>query len=232
MLFRSMSQSLAQQRPRPFRVSLNQRLLGQLAKIMRGDPAALDLYGGWELVKNLQGVGPVTLRLVDPDEVIERGFAIFARGRQLLQEPLRAVHEAGTQVIQGKRERRLVAQGRASLVTKAGVNSDGAVDFAAAPEEAPERELNFGGVVIGLRHARENLGGMVEAVIDEMVEADVVIARQAHSARRSHPSPEKPGGSTNGDEGQREQKWRQLEHVDVFAESRLRRFQRAQLKGI
>jgi hypothetical protein len=53
---------------------------------------------------------------------------------------------------------------------------------------------------------------VVEAVVDEMVEADVVIARQAHSARRSHPSPEKPGGSPDGHKGESEQKWRQLEH--------------------
>jgi hypothetical protein len=92
------------------------------------------------------------------------------------------------------------------------VDRDCTVNFAPSSKEASERELNFGRIVIGLRHARENLGGVVEAVVDEMVEADVVIARQAHSARRSHPSPEKPSGSADGHEGESEQKWRQLEH--------------------
>ena len=92
------------------------------------------------------------------------------------------------------------------------MNGDGAIDFAAAAEETSQRELDFSGVVIGLRHARENLGGVVEAVVDEMVEADVIVTRQAHGARSTHPSPEKPGSSTNGHKGQREQEWRQLKH--------------------
>jgi hypothetical protein len=92
------------------------------------------------------------------------------------------------------------------------VDRNGAIHFSAAAEETSQCELDFGGVVIGLRHTREDLGGVVEAVVDEMIEANVVVAWQTHSACSTHPSPEKPGGSTNGDEGQREQKWRQLEH--------------------
>jgi hypothetical protein len=92
------------------------------------------------------------------------------------------------------------------------VDRNGAIHFSAAAEETSQCELDFGGIVIGLRHTRENLGGVVEAVVDEMVEADVIITWQAHRARSTHPSPKKPGGSTNGDKSQREQKWRQLEH--------------------
>jgi hypothetical protein len=92
------------------------------------------------------------------------------------------------------------------------VNGNGPVDLAPAPEEAPERELDFGGVVIGLGHAREYLSGVVEAIVDEMVEAHVVITWQTHRARGTHAPPQKPGGSTDGHKGQREQKWRQLEH--------------------
>jgi hypothetical protein len=39
--------------------------------------------------------------------------------------------------------------------------------------------LDFGRVAVRLRHAREDLGGVVKTVVDEMVEADVVITRQS-----------------------------------------------------
>jgi hypothetical protein len=63
------------------------------------------------------------------------------------------------------------------------MDGDRTVDFAPAPEKAPERELDFSRIAIGLRHPRENLGGMVESVVDEVIEADVVVTRQAHGTR-------------------------------------------------
>ena len=82
-------------------------------------PAALDLHRLRQLVKDLQGVGPVALRLVDPHQVIERRAAVFPRSRQLLEQPLRPVHEPGAQVIQRQRESRLVIERRAALLPQA-----------------------------------------------------------------------------------------------------------------
>jgi len=92
------------------------------------------------------------------------------------------------------------------------MDGNSSVDFAAAPEKAAERELNFGCVTIGLGHAREDLGGMVETVVDEVVEPDVVVARQTHRARSTHAAAEKPSGDADEHERQGEQKWGQLEH--------------------
>ena len=86
------------------------------------------------------------------------------------------------------------------------------VNFASPPEEAAQCELNFSRVPVGLGHAREDLGGVIESVVDEVIEANVIITRQAHGTRRSHATTEKPRSSTDGYECQREQKWGQLEH--------------------
>jgi hypothetical protein len=163
-------------------------------------------------VKNLQSIGPISLGLVNPHEMIERDISILARGRQLLEQPLGAVHEPGAQVIQRKSERRLVAQSDTSLVTQTGMDGNSSIDFAPPPEEAAQCELNFGGIAVGLSHAREDLGGVIESVVDEVIEADVIVTRQAHGTRRSHAATEKPRSSADGYECQREQKWGQLEH--------------------
>src|SRR5262249_39882260 len=81
----------------------------------------------------------------------------------------------------------------------------GAVDLAAAPEQAAEGELDFGGIAVGLGHAREDLGGVVEAVVDEMIESDVVVARQPHGAGGAVAPAEEPGREPDQDEGQGEQ---------------------------
>ena len=92
------------------------------------------------------------------------------------------------------------------------MDRDGAIDFAAAPEQAPERELDLGRIAIRCRHAREDLGGVVEAVVDEVIEAHVVIARQANGARGPVAATEKIGGHAHQTEGQRQKHRRQLEH--------------------
>ena len=57
------------------------------------------------------------------------------------------------------------------------MNGDRAIDLAPPPEKAAERELNLRGVAVRFRHARENLDGMIEAVVDEVIEANIVVAR-------------------------------------------------------
>ena len=77
------------------------------------------------------------------------------------------------------------------------MNGNGAVDFAAPAKQASECKLDFGGIAIGLRHARKDLGRMVEAIVDQMVEADVIVSRQTYSTRRAVTAAEYPGGNAN-----------------------------------
>ena len=72
--------------------------------------------------------------------------------------------------------------------------------------------MDLGGIAVGLRHACEDLRRVVEAIVDQVIEADVVVARQAHGARGAIAATEEPGSQTDQDEGQRQQQWRQLEH--------------------
>jgi hypothetical protein len=59
------------------------------------------------------------------------------------------------------------------------MKGNSAINFTASAKQAAQCELDFGGVAVRLRHAREDLGGVVKTVVDEMVEADVVITRQS-----------------------------------------------------
>ncbi len=182
------------------RIALQQRVLGELAQIMGGDAAALVLHAARQLVEDLERLGPVALGFVDAHQVIERGVAVLARGGELLEQLLGAVHEAGARVIEREREGRLVAAALAAAVlAQPRMDGDRAVDLAAAAEQAPERELDLRGIAVRLGHAREDLGGMVEAIVDQVVEADVVVARQAHGACRAvaRPRNKRRGHQTN-----------------------------------
>src|ERR1700728_1259668 len=203
---------LTQQRPGALAVALHQRLLRQLAQVMGGDAAALGLQRLRQLVEHLEGLGPVALGFVGALEVIERGGAVLARGGELLEQLLGAVHETGAQIIERQREGRLVLEARAAVLAQPRMNGDGAVDLAAAAEQTPERELDFGGVAVRLGHACEDLRRMIEAIVDQVVEADVVVARQAHGTGRPVAAAEEPGGSKYQDERQRQQQWRQVKH--------------------
>src|SRR5579883_947692 len=120
-------------------------------------------------MEDFERIGPVPLRLIDPHQVIERRLAVLARGRKLLEEPLGAIHKPGAEVIQRQRESGLVMKGRAPLLAQAGVDRNRAIDLAAAAEEAAERELDLRRIAVRLRHAREDLDGMIEAVVDEVI---------------------------------------------------------------
>ena len=92
------------------------------------------------------------------------------------------------------------------------MDGDRAVDLTAAAKEAAKRELDLGGIAVRLGHAREDLGGVVEAVVDEVIEAHVVVARQAHGTRGAVAAPEEIGGEADQHEGQRQEQRRQFEH--------------------
>ena len=177
-------------------------MLRQLAQIVGRHPTALELHGGRQLVKDFQSIRPIALALIDPHEVIECRIPVLPGRRKLLEQPLSTVHEAGAQVIQSKGERCFIAQSGASVLLQARMDGDRAVDLAPAPEQTPQRELDFGSVAIRFGHPRENLRGVVEPVIDKVIEADVVVAWQAHCPRGNVAAAEKPRRCTDDYERQ------------------------------
>jgi hypothetical protein len=52
------------------------------------------------------------------------------------------------------------------------------INFTPSAKEAAECELDFCDVPVRLRHASKDLCGVVKTVVDEMVETDVVVARE------------------------------------------------------
>ncbi len=109
------------------------------------------------------------------------------------------------------------------------MQSDRALNFTASPEETAERELNLGSVAADgaallvlvqtgfhIGHAREDLGGPIDAVVDEVIETDVVIAREANRTCDSTAPADVPGDGTDGDESEPQQKRRQVDHDFVY----------------
>src|SRR5207248_3759896 len=154
---------LPQQRPRALAVTLHQRVLGELAEVVGGDPPPLGLHGRRQLVEHLERLGPVALGLVDGYQLIERRVPVLARSRQLLEDTLGPVHESRALIVERQSERGLVAQAWTAVIAQARMKRDGAIDLAAAPEQAPQRELHLGGIALRLGgHAREDLSGVIE----------------------------------------------------------------------
>src|SRR5262245_50361281 len=149
-------------------------------------------------MKYLQCVRPVSLLLVDAQQMIEGGIAVFARGRQFLQQAFRPIHQARAQVVECKGKRSLVTQYHGAVLTQAGVNRDCAIGLPAPTEQAAQSELDFRRIAVRIRHTREDLSRVVEAIVDQVIEADVVITRQSDSARRAIAATQYPGGNPDG----------------------------------
>ena len=132
---------------------------------------------------------PLLFLLVDAHQLAHRRHAMRARGRERLEDLLGAVEHAGLQVVLGQREARLLALGRLERLAGGDVlvDLDRAVDLAAAPVQAAEREMRLDRVVVELGRAQEGLEGAVRLLVDQEVHAGEVIAAQALLADRARP---------------------------------------------
>ncbi len=103
-------------------------------------------------------------------------------------------------------------QGDAAVLAKPRMNGDRTVHLTAAAEQTSQCELDFGDIAVGFCHTGEDLGGVVETIVDEMIEAYVVVARQTDDARSAVAAPEEPGGGSDSDERKRQQNRRKFKH--------------------
>src|SRR5262245_4354240 len=98
-----MAQMLARQRA----VAGGSSELGELTVIMC-DLARLAAAQYLELPQRLDGLLPLLLALVDRDELLERGLGERRTVAELGEKLLRAVEQAGAQIVLGEREQRLM----------------------------------------------------------------------------------------------------------------------------
>src|SRR5262245_59154056 len=82
--------------------------LCELAVILR-DLARLAAAQDLELAQRFDGLLPLLLTLVDRDELFERGLGERRAVAELAEELLRAIEQAGAQVVLGEREQRLMS---------------------------------------------------------------------------------------------------------------------------
>src|SRR5450759_258297 len=187
-------------------------MLGKLAQIVSGNSTSLQLQRRRQLMKDLQSIGPITRLLVNPHQVIKRRVAVLARRGEFLEQALCTVHEAGAGVIQGELKRAALRNRRGAFAAQSRMYGNGAFNFAAASKQTAERELNLDRVAVNFGHTREDVGGAVKAIVDEVIEADIVVARQPHRARERPTMAKRPGDTTHDNECECQKQWRQLNH--------------------
>ncbi len=140
-------------------IALGDRGLGHLAVIVRD---CHRLFGHARRAQSLvhrRGLWPVVLQFVNAHEQRERRGRIAAAVGELQQQLLRAVVQAGTDVVarQLGHRRVAIAQVDAGAVDEVLVHADGAVHLAPPPIEAAEREVRVDGLVVVGREAEEHL---------------------------------------------------------------------------
>ena len=137
------------------------------------------LFAGqhFELALRFNRLGPLALALVDVDELLERRFGDGRTVDQLAKVLLRAIEQAGAEIVLREREQRLmplrVAQRRPRQQVL--VDANRALHLAAPSEEMAEREVRFQRLVVDFRHLNEELERLVGTPVqDEVQAADVV----------------------------------------------------------
>jgi hypothetical protein len=125
---------------------------------------------------------PFLLLLVDLEQETE--CLLVEIGAEKLREMLfGAVEQSRLQVVLRELEDRLPALHRLQVRALGQVlmHADGALDFAPAPEQAPQREMQLDGLRVDLHHFDEGLDRLVRLLVQEKVEALEV--RAGKSAR-------------------------------------------------
>ena len=120
-------------------------------------------------VVNRDRLLPVALLLVDAQQVAQRRARAARRLRELLKQTLGAIEQPRAEIVLGEREHRvqamLVAERRPRHDVL--VDADRALDLAAPPIEAAEREMRLDGLVVDVDHAQEHFERLVRLFVEQ-----------------------------------------------------------------
>ena len=149
----------------------------------------------------LDGARPIVLRLVDADQRAQRRQGV-ASVLELLETALGAIEHAGLQEVLGQFVLRVLALGGRQIgsVQEALVHTDGALHLAAAPEQAAQREVQFGRLGIELGDLDKGVDGSVRLFIEQEIQPAKIGIRQAAGFTQHLPDVE-----TRGQPAEREQ---------------------------
>ena len=123
------------------------------------------------------GLLPVALLFVNAQQIAQRRDVPLSAVRELLKQTLGAIKESCAKIVLGEREHRVQAM---HLVQRRPrhdvlVDSDRAVDLAAAPIEAAEREMRLHRLVVYVDHAQEHFQRLVRLLIEQEAQAAKVL---------------------------------------------------------
>ena len=159
--------------------------VGEFAFELR-DQLAHRLAGDFLVARGvLDRLRPVAFGLVDADQVLERLRCAHVEAHEVAEHGLGAIEQARAHVVLAEREQRL----HLLLVRQVGplherlVQADRAIDFAAAAEQMPERDLRLERVLVEFGDAQEHLDRLVGLLVEQVVQAAEIRGRQAADLR-------------------------------------------------
>src|SRR5688572_5076370 len=163
----------AQVRVRRRQVALRERRFGQLAVIVGDGARLLGQPDGPQSLVRLGSLLPVALDLVDAHQVRQCHRGLAAALRELLEQFLGPVVEPRAKIIACQLGQRGVAVPRIEPVARDDVlvHADRALDFAAAPVKAPQREMRVDGLVIERGQTVKYLQRPVRLFIEQITQA-------------------------------------------------------------
>ena len=131
------------------------------------------------LLRGLDRLVPVLFLLVDLEQELERCCSCW-RALELAEKLLGAVEQARLEIVLRELEQRdqLLLRREVGALDQVLVHADRALDLAAAPEQAAQREMQLDRLRIDLDHLDERLDRLVGLLVEQEVEPLEIRQRQ------------------------------------------------------
>ena len=120
------------------------------------------------MLRGLDSLVPVFLLLVDLEQELEP-LLLVSRARQLGEHLLRAVEQAGLEIVlrQFVQRRRLLLGCQVIAIQQVLVHPDGALHFATTAKQATQREMQLHRLWIDLDHLDEGFDRLVRLLVEQ-----------------------------------------------------------------
>ena len=191
-------------------------LAGLLAMKLRDHRIEALAGRGTQAARRVNGVVPVLFLLVDDQQLLQGRVGMRAHLDEFLEQPFRAIQQARSHVVHAELEQRhgpVIAAERRPR-DEVLVNPDGAVDFAASPEQVSEGEVRLDGLAVEFQHLDEHFDCLVRLLVQHEVEATEVVRVHQGSAGGGSACAA-PRGPPAGNGGHRQQQGDEHEPAGV-----------------
>ncbi len=177
---RDLAARLAQQLPGGAGFIALQRGCRELAQIVRSHRARRRRFDPTQFTIDPECLPPLMLALIDAAKRIERTGTQTRDFAHLLEQSLRSIEKSGPQIVLGKSQQRLFPVLRCERLARQQIlmDTDGTLDFAAAPIERAERKVRFERIGVGIHQFQEHVERPIGLLGHEIVKSREIIGMQ------------------------------------------------------